>query len=291
MSNTANKFLTESLYAILDHGMSTQSLPHKVRTRYQDGTPAHYISIGPSFVVYDIENGDVPINTLRGFPMKKAIAEIRWIYQLESNNIALAEEMGVDWWKPWDIGDGTIGQRYGATVNKYNLMYNLIYTFISDPLSRRKMMSLWQEQDFIDDPKGLKPCAHTTLWDLNIRPDGTYAVTLTLYQRSMDLLITSSINAFQYWILGEALMAYLRYNTGYNYRLVKLRHDIGDVHIYDRHIDAAKEVLRIEPGAVSDIGYIVPQFIKDWYRGWTEDDFTIIRPKIPKLQSLLELAI
>ena len=32
------------------------------------------------------------------------------------------EECGVSWWKPWDIGDGTIGQRYGATVKRYDLI-------------------------------------------------------------------------------------------------------------------------------------------------------------------------
>ena len=123
----------------------------------------------------------------------------------------------------------------GHTVRRYNLMTNLIDTFTRDPLSRRKVMSLWQEQEFLEESKGLKPCAHTTVWDLNIRPDGVFAVTLTLYQRSMDLLVTSSINAFQYWILGEALMAHLRALTGRDYQIVKVRHDIGDVHIYDRH--------------------------------------------------------
>lgn len=34
--------------------------------------------------------------------------------------------MGVTWWKDWDIGDGTIGQRYGATVKRYDLINKLI---------------------------------------------------------------------------------------------------------------------------------------------------------------------
>jgi thymidylate synthase len=27
------------------------------------------------------------------------------------------------WWDEWDIGDGTIGQRYGATVKKWFIEY------------------------------------------------------------------------------------------------------------------------------------------------------------------------
>jgi thymidylate synthase len=30
-----------------------------------------------------------------------------------------AHNRGIMWWDEWDIGDGTIGQRYGATVKKW----------------------------------------------------------------------------------------------------------------------------------------------------------------------------
>jgi thymidylate synthase len=29
------------------------------------------------------------------------------------------------WWDEWDIGDGTIGQRYGATVKKWFIEYSI----------------------------------------------------------------------------------------------------------------------------------------------------------------------
>lgn len=292
--NTANLFLVESLQEILNHGMRTKLHPqHEVRTKYADGQTANYLSIGPKMVEYDIKSGDYPINTLRKFPLKSSVDEIRWIYQKQSNDLSVARAMGINWWDSWDIGDGTIGLRYGATVARYNLMQGLINTFIKDPLSRRKMMSLWQEQDFTDDPKGLKPCAHTTNWHLNITPEGVYEVTVTLYQRSMDLLVTSSINPYQYYILSEALMAYLRYITGKDYRLVKLRHDVGDIHIYDRHIAAAHEVLeRFSMGCNvgEEVKVILPHFIPDW-KEWTYKDFKLTMPKVDPLNSPLELAI
>ena len=38
------------------------------------------------------------------------------------------ESMGVNWWGDWDIGDGTIGQRYGATEQR------LVYEGMADCL-------------------------------------------------------------------------------------------------------------------------------------------------------------
>jgi thymidylate synthase len=40
---------------------------------------------------------------------KTGIKEIFTIYQKPTNEIAKMEEMGVNWWKDWNIGDGTIG--------------------------------------------------------------------------------------------------------------------------------------------------------------------------------------
>lgn len=293
--NTANDFLVQGIKECVIKGMYSLDTGLQVRTRWADGTPAHYFSIGPKTVSYDILNGDLPINTLKSFPINTSIAEMRWIYQKESNNLAVARELGIHWWDSWDIGDGTIGVRYGETVRKHKLMNNLINTFIADPLSRRKIMSLWQEEDF-KGSEGLKPCAHTTDWSLNIDRLGNYNVTLTLIQRSMDLLVTSSINAFQYYILAEALMAYLRSETGQAYRLVRLNHVIGDVHVYDRHLDAAREILERDALSYRDEGkdmsvkVIVPNFIRGW-KTWSEKDFQVIRPKIDPLEHPIELAL
>ena len=77
----------------------------------------------------------------------KIVKEIFTIYQQPTNNIKEMENLGVTWWKDWDIGDGTIGQRYGATVKRYDLINNLIKDIQNDPYGRRKVVSLWQETD------------------------------------------------------------------------------------------------------------------------------------------------
>ena len=139
---------------------------------------------------------------------KTGIREIFTIYQKPTNEIAKMEEMGVNWWGDWDIGDGTIGQRYGATVSRYDLINNLIKDIENDPYGRRKIVSLWQEADLHETP-GLAPCAFLTIW--NVR--GEY-LDMVLVQRSGDMLTASGpggINEIQY----AALLMMIARHTGY----------------------------------------------------------------------------
>ena len=94
------------------------------RPKYADGTPAHTWSINHTCRTYDLSY-EFPICSLRPIAWKTGIKEIFTIYQKPTNEITKMEEMGVKWWGDWDIGDGTIGQRYGATVARYNLINNL----------------------------------------------------------------------------------------------------------------------------------------------------------------------
>jgi thymidylate synthase len=144
-------------------------------------------------------------------------------------------ERGVTWWGEWDIGDGTIGQRYGATVKRYDLINRLIEDIKNDPYGRRKIVSLWQETDLRETP-GLAPCAFQTIW--NVR--GEY-LDMLLVQRSGDMLTASGpggINEIQY----AALLMMIARHTGY--KPGKFSHIVANEQIYDRHIDAAKEMLK-----------------------------------------------
>ena len=205
------------------------------RPKYTDGTPAHTISVNHTFRSYDLSRGDFPICTLRPQAWKTGIREIFTIYQKPTNDIATMHDMGVTWWDEWDIGDGTIGQRYGATVSRYDLINNLIKDIQNDPYGRRKIVSLWQEQDLHETP-GLAPCAFLTIW--NVR--GEY-LDMMLVQRSGDMLTASGpggINEIQY----AALLMMIARHTGYKPGVFS--HVVANEQIYDRHIEAAYEMLR-----------------------------------------------
>ena len=203
------------------------------RPHYADGTPAHTISINHTYRTYDLSAGEFPICTLRPMAWKTGIREIFTIYQKPTDKIAEMESMGVNWWGDWDIGDGTIGQRYGATVKRYDLVNKLIEDIQKDPYGRRKIISLWQETD-LRETAGLAPCAFLTIW--NVREE---YLDMMLVQRSGDMLTASGpggINEIQY----AAFLMMIARHTGYKPGV--FTHVVANEQIYDRHIDAAAEM-------------------------------------------------
>lgn len=227
----ADIYMFETIQKIENYGFKDIN----PRPHYADGTPAHTISINHTYRTYDLSAGEFPICTLRPMAWKTGIREIFTIYQKPTNKIAEMEAMGVNWWGDWDIGDGTIGQRYGATVKRYNLVDKLIEDIQKDPYGRRKIISLWQETD-LRETAGLAPCAFLTMW--NVR--GEY-LDMMLVQRSGDMLTASGpggINEIQY----AAFLMMIARHTGYKPGV--FTHVVANEQIYDRHIDAAKEMLK-----------------------------------------------
>ena len=157
----ADHYMINMIEDIRDEG----TMDINPRPKYSDGVPAHSIFVNHTFRTYDLSEGDFPICTLRPIAWKTGIKEIFTIYQKPTNVISEMEEMGVTWWGDWDIGDGTIGQRYGATVKHYDLLNRLIEDIKNDPYGRRKVMSMWQEDDLRSGP-GLAPCAFMTIWNV-----------------------------------------------------------------------------------------------------------------------------
>ena len=228
---TADLYMNQMIHRIMDEGFKDEN----PRPHYADGTPAHTISVNHTVRRYDLSKGDFPICTLRPMAWKTGIKEIFTIYQKPTNEIAKMEEMGVNWWGDWDIGDGTIGQRYGATVSRYDLINKLIKDIENDPYGRRKIVSLWQETD-LSETAGLAPCAFLTIW--NVR--GEY-LDMMLVQRSGDMLTASGpggINEIQY----AALLMMIARHTGYKPGC--FTHVVANEQIYDRHMEAAEEMLK-----------------------------------------------
>lgn len=260
------------------------------RPKYADGTPAHTLSVNHTFRSYDLSRGEFPICTLRPQAWKTGIREIFTIYQKPTNDIATMHDMGVTWWDEWDIGDGTIGQRYGATVSRYDLINNLIKDIQNDPYGRRKIVSLWQEQDLHETP-GLAPCAFLTMW--NVR--GEY-LDMMLVQRSGDMLTASGpggINEIQY----AALLMMIARHTGYKTGVFS--HVVANEQIYDRHMSAADELFKryqLELASWDDTTEpTTPMLVlspeKTDFYDMTIDDFMMVNYNPIKPQLKLELGI
>ncbi len=319
----ADKYLKETIKEILEWG----SLDENPRPKWADGTPAHATYVTQKVYKYDILAGEFPITTLRTTALKGAFHDIEAIYIKQTNIIEEMHPSIHSWWEDFVVKElvevkqkglesfkttranlraitkslgvyfndyevqgefRSIGQTYGHTVKRYGLVGKLLDGMEKSPFSRRHMINLWQEQQMIEDPKALVPCAYQT--NYNIRQvEGVRLVDMTLHQRSQDFCVTSSINSVQYVMLGMMICNHLMFKTGIEHKLANFMHIVENCHIYDRHLDAAKEILEREP--IFEQPIIKLDVCKNFY-DYNINDFKFILPDgIKPLSTKLEIAV
>lgn len=231
-----DKYFIQTIKDILNEGSYDQN----PRPHYVDGTPAHTFSINHVMHTYDLSKGEFPIITLRPVYVKKAIGEILWIYQDQSNDLdILKDKYNCSVWDEWDIGNRTIGSCYGEVVRQYDLIDKLLTELKEDPDGRRHIINLWQEDSF-KKPHGLKPCAFQTIWNVRHEQDADY-LDMTLIQRSSDFCTAGAWNQVQYTALLYMVARHCGFKVG------RFTWFCANVQIYDRHIKQAEEMLLRKP--------------------------------------------
>jgi thymidylate synthase len=231
LSKTDNIFINNCI-EILDNGISDED--QVVRPRWDDGNPAHTIKTFGMINRYDLSK-EFPILTLRKINFKACIDEILWIWQKKSNNI---KDLNSHIWDAWADNDGTIGKAYGyqlSVKHKYpDGMFDQVDRILLDlknnPYSRRIIANLYNPHDLSE--MHLYPCVYSLL--LNVTGNKLNAV---LTQRSQDMIVANGWNVCQYAILVHMFAQASGLKVG------ELIHVVADAHIYDRHIDIAKEIL------------------------------------------------
>ena len=195
----ADKNFIETCKEILEHGYSSKGT--NVRTRWEDGEEANYISVVGVTNKYDVGK-EFPMITLRNNTntVKRAIDEILWIWQKKSNNI---KDLNSHIWDQWADENGTIGKAYGYQMaRKYDFktkqgIQNLdqvdyvLNLLKNDSSSRRIMTNIFNFEDLKD--MRLEPCAYGTQW---LVKGGK--LHLILNQRSQDMLAANGWNTMQY---------------------------------------------------------------------------------------------
>lgn len=274
----ADKYYLKNIKEIQKNG----SWDENPRPKYLDDTPAYSKFITGVFEEYDISKNEFPITTLRPTAIKTGIKEILWIYQKQSNLLSEAHNLGINWWDEFDIGNGTIGQRYGATVKSHNLMVNLLNGLTNDPFSRRHVLNMYQYDEFKVSP-GIYPCAYETLWSVRKDRKNELILDLTLIQRSNDYIMAGYINKIQYVALQMMIAGHCGYNVG------KFKHLTQNLHIYDRHFDGVNELLNRTP---VDIQPILKLKENKNFFDYTIDDFEVSDVSwIKPLSQKLEIAV
>ncbi len=275
----ADKNFKELCTRILEEGYNTKG--EKVRPKYADGTPSHTYFVNQVWEEYDLQKGEFPILTLRHIAWKSSIKEILWIYQDQTNSLdVLEDKYDIHWWNDWEVEKSrTIGQRYGATVKRYDLMNKLLNGLKTQPYGRRHIINLYQYQDF-QETEGLFPCAMETHWSVR---DGI--LDMTLIQRSSDVPVANAINKLQY----VALMMMVARHCGF--KLGKFCHLVQNAHIYDRHVEQVKEMLeRKGQEDCTDLRLVLDTDKTDFYT-FTLEDFKLENYEPNKPNFKFELAI
>ena len=275
----ADKYFKSNLEKVVFEG----SIDQNARPKYKDGSEANSEYVTQIFEEYDIDSGEFPITTLRNTAIKKGIEEIFTIYQDQEHTIEAFEKRGVKWWKPWADKDGNLGQRYGATVSRYDLVNNLLNGLEKDPFGRRHIINLFQYSDF-KETEGLIPCAYETLWSVR-EFDNRMFLDMTLVQRSSDYIMAGYINKIQYVALQMMIAHHL------NFKIGKFCHFVQNLHIYDRHESAAFEILNKKTLDFQPSIELTAEKGKKFY-DFKSSDFKInVGEGITKLNSNLEIAI
>lgn len=215
----------------------------QARPKYKNGKIANSKYITGAFAEYDLAKGEFPITTLRPIAIKSAIKEVFWIYQDQTNELAiLNNKYGVRYWNDWEVKQtGTIGERYGAIVKKHDIMNKILKQLEENPWNRRNVISLWDYEAF-EKTEGLLPCAFQTMFDVR-RVNGEIYLDATLTQRSNDMLVAHHINAMQYVALQMMIAKHFGWKVG------KFFYFVNNLHIYDNQFEQAEKLLRRKPVA------------------------------------------
>lgn len=247
---------------IMRDGVSNEGKP--VRTVWKDGIPAHTIALWGYFMRFTPEDG-FPLLFRKYVNPRSFSSEILWIMQKTSNVVQVARDLGTNVWNEWEGAEGTIGRAYGYQVdnNRYhvrlsdiseqalqaigkhitsidqdytslNQMDYVIHQIIDNPYSRQTLTSLVNPQD--THKMALPPCVWTSHWEVM----GDDKLHLSVHARSSDVFLGLPFNVSQYALLHR-LIAHV---TGRE--IGDFIFFIDDAHLYDRHIEQAKEFIERE---------------------------------------------
>ena len=181
-----------------------------------------------------------PLLTTKKLHLKSIIHELLWFLQGDTNVRSLNEK-GVTIWDEWADEKGELGPVYGAQWIRWrgatgaviNQIDNVIAEIKRNPESRRLIVSAWNVADI--EQMALPPCH--VLFQFYVR-DGE--LSCQLYQRSADLFLGVPFNIASYSLLTMMVAQVCDLRPG------EFIHTFGDLHLYQNHLEQAREQLSRE---------------------------------------------
>jgi thymidylate synthase len=181
-----------------------------------------------------------PLLTTKKLHLKSIIHELLWFLQGDTNVRSLNEK-GVRIWDEWADEKGELGPVYGAQWIRWrgaggaviNQIDNVVAEIKRNPESRRLIVSAWNVADI--EQMALPPCH--VLFQFYV---GDGELSCQLYQRSADLFLGVPFNIASYSLLTMMVAQVCDLRPG------EFIHTFGDLHLYQNHLEQAREQLSRE---------------------------------------------
>ena len=195
---------------------------------------------------FDLSDG-FPLLTTKKLHLKSIIHELLWFIKGETNTKYLKEN-NVKIWDAWSDENGNLGPVYGHQWRNWNSdgvdqISILIDQIKNNPNSRRMIVSAWNpsvlpntsesfSKNVANGKAALPPCHAFFQFYVT---EGK--LSCQLYQRSADTFLGVPFNIASYALFTMMIAQVTNLEVG------DFIHTFGDVHLYNNHLEQAKEQL------------------------------------------------
>ncbi len=225
----------ELLHHVMTHGVEKD-----------DRTGTGTLSVFGYQMRFDLANG-FPLLTTKKLHLKSIIYELLWFLRGDTN-VSYLHKHGVSIWDEWADEKGDLGPVYGSQWRTWksadgrtiDQITQLVEQLQQNPLSRRHIVSAWNVGEL--DNMALPPCH--ALFQFYVAQN---RLSCQLYQRSADVFLGVPFNIASYALLLQ-MMAHV---TGYE--VGEFVHTFGDVHLYNNHVEQARQQLSRTPYALPNM--------------------------------------
>jgi thymidylate synthase len=189
---------------------------------------------------FDLADG-FPLVTTRKLHLRSIIHELLWFLRGDTN-VAYLRDNKVTIWDEWADANGELGPVYGkqwrswegADGRTIDQIAWVVDEIRRNPDSRRLVVSAWNVADL---PRmALAPCH--ALFQFYVAGG---RLSCQLYQRSADVFLGVPFNIASYALLTHLVAQVTGLRAG------DFVHTLGDAHLYENHLDQAREQCTRKP--------------------------------------------